>query len=66
MACRCSFCSDPEVVDEFAQENLAQFIVEQLSVDGCPHDTLVDCVRSLDGLLATEKGTKVSGAREQY
>ncbi|CAH0485850.1 unnamed protein product [Peronospora farinosa] len=54
-----SFCADPSVATQFAQEKLVRFLLEQLVSQSMPYDSSLDCVRILTGIGQTEKGQKV-------
>ncbi|KAL4136972.1 hypothetical protein PRIC2_000500 [Phytophthora ramorum] len=54
-----SFCTDPSVAKGFAQDKLVRFLLEQLASRSTPHESSVDCVSILSGILQTEKGQQV-------
>ena len=50
---------DPSVASEFAQTKLVRFLLDQLTLQSMPYDSLLDSVRILTGLGRTEKGQQV-------
>ncbi|POM73188.1 Hypothetical protein PHPALM_9985 [Phytophthora palmivora] len=54
-----SFCTDPSVAAEFAQEKLVRFLLEQLASQSTPIESCQDCARIISGLVQSEKGLQV-------
>uniref|UniRef100_K3WK99 Neurochondrin n=1 Tax=Globisporangium ultimum (strain ATCC 200006 / CBS 805.95 / DAOM BR144) TaxID=431595 RepID=K3WK99_GLOUD len=55
-----SFCTDTTVAEQFADENLVRFLLDQLeATPQLAQHVQEDCVRTLNGIVDTAKGTQL-------
>lgn len=59
LCCVCSFCSDVSIAEQFANEQLIKFLLEQLESPSSSRQAQEDCLRILDGIVDTAKGKRV-------